>query len=116
MPQTTKPNHVPVVPSDDNSASTCLFPFFDVVNVIETLPGIGGLELLSQVIVANASGIHHGFWREDVLSMFEHVIRMDMRRGSVTGAHRSTSGSVLRSSPSNVGDLIISHKFLVAKI
>jgi hypothetical protein len=105
-----------MVASDDNSASTGFLPLFDIVNVIEALPGIGSLELISQVIVTNASGIHHGFWWEDVLSAFDPAIRMDIRQDSITGAHRSTSGSVLRSSPSNVRDLVIPHDFLVAII
>ena len=65
--------------SDDNSTSAGFFSFFDEVNLIEALPGISGLELISQLIVTDASGIHHGFWREDVLSVFESVIRMDVR-------------------------------------
>lgn len=57
-----------MVPSDNDSASTSLFPLFDIVNIIEALPGVSDLELLSQIIVADASGVHHGFWGEDVLN------------------------------------------------
>ena len=67
-----------MVPSDDNSASTGFFPFFDGINSIETLPGISDLELLGQAIVTNASGINHGFWWEDVLLVFGSTVRVDV--------------------------------------
>ena len=79
MLQITQLGDVPMVASDDNSASTGFFPLFDEVNFIETLPGIGGLELLSQLVVADASGVYHGFWREDVLSVLKPLIRMDVK-------------------------------------
>jgi hypothetical protein len=66
-PRASQLNDVPVVSCDNNSASTGPFPLFDVVNFIETLPGVSSLELFSQIIVTDASGVHHGFWREDVL-------------------------------------------------
>jgi len=56
-----------VVSSDNDSASTSLFPLFDIVYVIKALPGVGKLELLSQIVVTDASSIDHGFWGEDVL-------------------------------------------------
>ena len=114
MPQITQLRDVPVVSSDDNSASASSFPLFDIVNVMEALPGIGSLELPSQIVVTNASGIYYGFRREDVLFVFESVIRMDGRPDAVTGAHRSTSGSILCSSSSNIGNLVISHNLFVA--
>ena len=62
------PNDVPVVPCNDNGAGTSFFPLFDIVNLIETLPGVGSLELFSQIIVTDAPGVHDGFWGEDVLN------------------------------------------------
>lgn len=85
MPQVTQLDDVPVVPSYDNSASTGFFALFDEVDVFETLPSVSFPELLSQVVVANATGIHHGSWREDVLLVFEPVIRMDVEPDSATG-------------------------------
>lgn len=58
---------VPVVSSDNDSAGAGPFSLFDIVDVVETLPGVSDLELFSQVIVADASGVYHGFWREDIL-------------------------------------------------
>lgn len=57
-----------MVPRDNDSAGTGLFPLFDKVNLIEALPGVSGLKLLGKIIVTDASGVHHGFWREDVLN------------------------------------------------
>ena len=65
--QISKLSDVPVVPSNNNGAGAGLFPVFDIVYIIEALPGVSSLKLLSQIIVADASGVHHGFWREDVL-------------------------------------------------
>ena len=59
---------VPVMPRDNDSTGTGLFPLFDIVNLIEALPGVSSLELLGQVIVTDASGVHHRFWRKDVLN------------------------------------------------
>ena len=56
-----------MVSSDNDSTSTGLFPFFDIVDIVEALPGVSNFELLSQIIVTDASSIDHGFWGEDVL-------------------------------------------------
>ena len=61
-------NDVPVVPRNDHSTSAGLFSLFDKVNIIEALPGVSSLELLGQIVVTDASGVHHGFWRKDVLN------------------------------------------------
>jgi len=61
-------NDVPVVSRNNNSASTSFHPLFYVVDIIEALSGVSSLELLSQIIVADASGVHDGFWGEDVLN------------------------------------------------
>ena len=57
-----------MVSRNNNSAGTSFHPLFDIVDVIEALSGVSSLELLSQIIVADASGVHDGFWGEDVLN------------------------------------------------
>lgn len=104
---------VPVVPSDNDSAGTSLFPLLDIVNIIEALPRISNLKLLSQIIVADTSGEHYGFWWEDVLEI-GLVIRMQTEPDSVTDTHCSTTSGVLRSSPSDIGHFVILHDFVVA--
>jgi len=108
-------NDVPVVPRNHNSAGAGLFPLFDIVNLIEALPSVSSLELLSQIVVTDASGVHHGFWGEDVLNL--PVIRMHAGPDSGGGGtYRSTTSSVLSSSTSDVGDLVILHDFIVAAV
>lgn len=116
MSQITRLSDVPVVSGDNNSASTGHFPFLDEVNVIETVLVISGLKLDSQTVITNASSIHDGMRWENVLSVFKPVIRMDGVLDWVTDTHRSTSGSVLCSSPSNIGDLVVLHNIIVAII
>ena len=89
---------VPVVPRNDNSAGAGLFSFLDKVNLIETLPGVGSLELLGQIIVSDASGVHHGFWGEDVLNQHRDQIAYGTRsgRGRALQHHEQRFGQLLQ--------------------
>jgi len=60
--------NVPVVPRDNDSTNTGFLSCFDIVDIIKAVSSVGSLELLSQIIVTDASGEHHGFWGEDVLN------------------------------------------------
>lgn len=87
-----------MVPSDNNSASAGLLPFFDIVNVIEALPGISDLKLLSQIIVTDTSGVHHRFWREDVLdrSRDQNAYGIEFGNGHVLQHHERRFGQPLQ--------------------
>jgi len=57
-----------VVPRDNNSTDTSFLPLFDIVDLIEAVSGVRRLELLSQIIITDTSGVHNGFRGEDVLN------------------------------------------------
>lgn len=74
-----------VMASDDRSAGTGLLALLDLVDLIDTFAAVSGLELLGEIIVTNAAGVHDGASWE------------------VVG---SSPGSVLGSTTSNVDDLV----------
>ena len=62
------PNDVPVVSRDNNSTDASFLSLFDIVDLIEAVSSVGSPELLSKVIVTDASGVYHRFGGEYVLN------------------------------------------------
>ena len=54
--------------SYDDGTCSRLFAFVDEIRFGKTLPFICRLELLSEIVVADATGVDHGVWRQHVLS------------------------------------------------
>jgi hypothetical protein len=52
---------------DDNGTCPRLFTLLDEIGFGETLPLVCSLELLSEFVVADATGVDDGFWRQHVL-------------------------------------------------
>jgi len=92
------PNDVPVMPGDDNSTDTSFLSPFDIVDLVEAVSSVGSLELLGQIIVTNTSGIHHGFWGEDVLNQHRDQIAYGTRsgRGRALQHHEQRFGQLLQ--------------------
>ncbi len=61
--------YIPVVTGDDNGTCARLFTLIDEIGFGETLPLVCGLELLSEFVVADATGVDDGVWRQHVLEM-----------------------------------------------
>lgn len=58
---------IPVMASYDDGTSPSLFTLLDEIRFGETLPFVCLLELLSEIVVANAACVDHGVWRQHVL-------------------------------------------------
>jgi hypothetical protein len=58
---------IPVMASYDDGTCPCLFTLLDEIRFGETLPFVCRLELLSEIVVADGTGVDHGVWREHVL-------------------------------------------------
>lgn len=53
--------------SYDDGTCPGLFILLNEIRFGETLPFVCRLELLSEIVVANATGVDHGVWRQHVL-------------------------------------------------
>jgi len=91
-------NDVPVVPRNNNRAGTSFHPLFHIVDLVEALSGVSSLELLSQIIVTDASGVHDGFWGEDVLnwSRDQNAYEGRFDKGHVLQHHEQRFGQLLQ--------------------
>jgi hypothetical protein len=81
-----------IVTSEDNSASTGLLSLLDKVDLVNTFPLVSGPELLSKIVVTDATGVDDGFWWETVCS---------------------SPGSVLSSTTGNVDNFVLLHDLVV---
>ena len=70
---------VPVVTSYDDSTRSRIFTLLDEIRFGETLPFVCCPELLSEVIVADATGVDDGIWGQDILGKSETMERSDAR-------------------------------------
>ena len=57
----------PVVASDDDRARARLLALLHEVRLVEALALVGRLELLREIVIANAARVHHGLWGQTVL-------------------------------------------------
>lgn len=57
----------PVVSSNHHTAGTGLLTLIDLVNLVETLALVGSLELLSELIIADAASVDDRVGRKNVL-------------------------------------------------
>lgn len=53
--------------SDNDTAGTGLLALLDEVDLVEALALVSSLELFSKHVVADASGVHNGLGRENIL-------------------------------------------------
>lgn len=58
-----------MVPCDNDGAGTSLLAFLDEVCVLEAFPLVGGLQLLSKLIVTDTSSVDDRVGRQNVLHM-----------------------------------------------
>ena len=58
----------PVVASDDDRARARLLALLHEVRLVEALALVGSLELVREIIVADATGVYDRVGRKDVLS------------------------------------------------
>ena len=57
----------PVVASDDDRARARLLALLHEVRLVEALALVGRLELLREIVIANAARVHHGLRGKTVL-------------------------------------------------
>ena len=57
----------PVVASDDDRARARLLALLHEVRLVEALALVGSLELLREIVIANAARVHHGLRGQAVL-------------------------------------------------
>ena len=82
----------PVVASDDDRARARLLALLHEVRLVEALALVGRLELLREIVVADAAGVHDRVWGEDVLDMGVCVSALGRRTrvlGTRTAAPRA---------------------------
>lgn len=101
-----------MVTGDDHSTRTRLLTLGNLINLIQPFPLIRCPQLLSEIIIAHRSSVHHRASREDVLS----AARYDTgpKHTIVSKTHSSPTRSVLGRSSSDVRDWIVFDDFLVA--
>jgi hypothetical protein len=58
---------IPVVASYDDGTCPRLFTLLDEIGFGETLLFVCRLELLSEIVIADATGVDYGVWRQHVL-------------------------------------------------
>jgi hypothetical protein len=58
-----------MVARDDHSTSTRFLALLDEVDLVQPFPPVRRPQLLSEIVIADASRVHHRFGREDVLRM-----------------------------------------------
>ena len=58
---------IPVMAGYDDGTCPRLLILLDEIRLGETLPFVCRLELLSEIVVADATGVDHGVWRQHVL-------------------------------------------------
>jgi hypothetical protein len=93
--------------SNDDGTCTRLFTVLDEIRFGETLPFVCCLELLSEIVVANATGVDHGVWRQHVLGGGEKMMIKRTRMGKGECATYScASSSILRCTTSDVDHLV----------
>jgi hypothetical protein len=106
------------VTSDDDSTSPGLFARFDLVDLVQAFTFIGGFQLLSQLVVADAASVDNGVGREHVLTRREgrgkklNLGFFDVDRGVET-THRGSSSRVLGSTTSDICDFVVFDQFIV---
>lgn len=61
--------------SYDDGTCPRLFTLFDEIRFGETLPFVCRLELLSEIVVADAAGVDHGVWRQHVLGERRRILK-----------------------------------------
>ena len=57
-----------MVPCDNDTTSSSLFALLDEVDLIETLPLVGSLELFSKVVVTDSASVDNRVRRKKVLN------------------------------------------------
>jgi hypothetical protein len=94
----------------DDGTCPRLFTLLDEIRLGETLPFVCFLELLSETVVADATGVDHGVWRQHVLG--EKGRREgDLKKNEngerrIIGTYSCTSSSILRCATSDVDHLV----------
>ncbi|SRR6266446_6122892 len=88
---------------DDDGTCPGLFTLIDEISFGETLSFVCFLELLSKLVVAYATGVDHGVWREHVLG--ERRFRNESGEGECE-TYRCTTSSVLCGTTCDVDDLV----------
>ena len=63
--------------SDDDGTRSRLFTLLDEIRFGETLPFVCRLELLGETVVADATGVDHGVWRQHVLGEERRSLQKD---------------------------------------
>ena len=62
-----KEKSLPIVAREDHSTGTRFLALLDEVNLIQPFPLVRRPQLLSEIVIADASRVHHRLGREDVL-------------------------------------------------
>jgi hypothetical protein len=97
---------IPVMASYDDGTRPRLFAVLDEIRFGETLPFVCRLELLSEIVVADATGVDHGVWRQHVLGERKKDIKRTRMRKGECRTYSCTSSSILRCTTGNVDHLV----------
>ena len=99
-----------MVASDDNSTSSSLVAFLDLVYLVQPFSLVGRLELLSEIVVADTSGVNNRGRGQYVLSS---VLDWVSIRNVLKNTHSSTARSVLSRASSNICDLVLLDELII---
>jgi hypothetical protein len=103
--------------SYDDGTCPRLFALLDEIRFGETLLFVCRFELLSEIVVADATGVDHGVWRQHVLGekkKKKEIKRTRMGEADVERTHSCTSSSILRCTTSDVDHLVFLDDLIVS--
>jgi hypothetical protein len=104
----------PVVAGDDHGASSSGLVLDNLVGRDDTLLLVGSTELVGEVVLADSSEVGGRASGENVLFCAKAVSEVAPRAAQGYRTHLSSTGAVLSSSSSDVGDLEVLGEVLVA--
>lgn len=53
---------------NDDGTGSSLLALLDLIRALDALLRVGLPQLIGKIIITDASGVHNGLWREDVLT------------------------------------------------
>jgi hypothetical protein len=100
-----------MVASDDNSTSSSLVAFLDLVYLVQPFSLVSSLELLSEIVVTDTSGVNDRARGQYILFS---VLDWVLIRNLLKKTHSSTTRSVLSRASSHIGDLVLLDELIIA--
>lgn len=104
--------HEPMVASDNDRARAGFFALLDLVDLAKTLAFVCCLELLRELVVADATRVYDRVGRKNVLNTKIKNSLGNIFENATT--YGSTASGILRGSTCNVGDLVLFDQLSIA--